>query len=652
MDQPVADGPGRLDLVCVGRLSVDLYGEQQGSGLDRMSSLRMYLGGSAANVCVGTARLGLRTAMLSRVGADPWGEFLRRSLLDEGVDTSMVVSDPARLTAAVALAVRESEGFPRMFLYRDSADMATEVDDVRADVVSAARAVLVTGSFLANPVVAPTTRRVVQLAKQAGARVVLDIDFRPSLWGLAPLGEGQLMTAQAPEVTRALQGLLPDCDLVVGTEEEIAVAAGQTDLDAAVATVRSHTKGAVVVKSGALGATVYPGVGAASPDPVSVPGFAVEVFNSVGAGDGFLSGFLSAWLDDLPWAGCTERANATGALVVSRHGCSPAMPTRTELEDFLQRADVPFRVRDDHRLALLHREGLRRPTPPLLHVLAIDHRWQLEDIAARAGASRAHIAPLKTLLHRAYRHVVDAAAHPDRLGLLVDHQYGTAVLEAEPARPGWVFRALDAAGSRPVEFVCGADVGGELRTWPAHHTAKLMVWAHPDDDERLHSTQLARMAQATQACWTAERELLLELQPPTGRSYDDGDLPRLLASAYAAGARPQWWKLPPLHDPAQWDEVAAVIGEHDATCRGVLLLGHDAGWSALVQAFTASSQTPIVRGFAVGRTIFAEPARGWLTAELTDDELVEAVARRFTDAVDAWRSARPDALTGQLGSQP
>ncbi len=649
MDRSAADGPALLDLVCVGRLSVDLYGEQQGSGLDRMSSLRMYLGGSAANVCVGTARLGLRTAMLSRVGADPWGTFLRRSLLDEGVDVSMVAADPDRLTAAVALAVRPSDGFPRIFLYQDSADMATAEADIQPELVSSARAVLVTGSFLANPVVAQTTYRVVELAKAAGVRVVLDIDFRPALWGAAPLGEGQLMAARAPAASRALQGVLPLCDLVVGTEEEIAVAADETDTDAAVATVRSHTSATVVVKSGAMGATVYPGAGAESTEPVTVPGFSVEVFNSVGAGDGFLSGFLSAWHDGLPWAECTTRANATGAMVVSRHGCSPAMPTRAELQDFLQRDDVPYRVREDQRLAQLHRDGLRRPTPQSLHVLAIDHRWQLEELAAQSGASREHIAPLKALLYRAYRRLVDKAPRPDELGLLADSQYGAAVLEAEPAQPGWVFRALDAAGSRPVEFVCGRDAGAELHSWPAHHTAKLMVWSHPDDDDQLHSAQLARMAQATQACSTAERELLLELQPPAGASYQPGDLPRLMTAAYRAGARPQWWKLPPLHDPSQWEAVAAVIGEHDATCRGVLLLGHHDGWPGLVQGFEACSTVPIVRGFAVGRTIFADAARQWLTAELTDEHLVDAVAQRFAEMIEAWQSVRGEPQLRQSG---
>ncbi|CAN5883359.1 5-dehydro-2-deoxygluconokinase [soil metagenome] len=640
-----ATPPSELDLVCVGRLSVDLYGEQQGSALEHLSSLRTYLGGSAANVCVGTARLGLRTAMLSRVGADGWGTFLRDRLVAEGVDVSMLASDPDRLTAAVALAVRESDGFPRMFLYRDSADMATAAEDVDADVVTGARAVLVTGSFLANPTVAETTHRVIALAKRAGARVVLDIDFRPSLWGLAPLGEGQLMAADAPATGRALQQILPDCDLVVGTEEEIAVAAGETDIETAVAAIRSRTTAAVVVKSGALGATVYPGSGEESDKPVQVPGFAVEVFNTVGAGDGFLSGFLSGWLDDLPWHGCTERANATGALVVSRHGCSVAMPFAAELHDFLGRDDVPYRVREDTRLALLHRHGARRATPQRLHVLAIDHRWQLEEIATEAGADQDRIRPLKELLHRAYRRVVDGSAAADEFGLLVDDRYGPGVLEAEGPGPRWVFRALDEPRSRPVEFVCGADAGGHLRTWPAHHTAKLMVWSHPDDDEVLHARQLARMAQATEACWTAERELLLELQSPAGRTYEAGDLPRLMTAAYAAGARPDWWKLPPLQDPAEWKAIGAVVGEHDADCRGVLVLGHDAGWDALVRAFDACAGAAVVRGFAVGRTIFAAAARAWLAGALGNDDLVDTVAERFAGAVAAWDAARPPAPT-------
>lgn len=637
---------GALDLVCAGRLSVDLYSEQPGSPIDRVESFRMYLGGSAANVCVGTSRLGLRTAMLARVGDDGWGTFLRRTLAEEGADTTMVARDPARLTAAVALAVRESDGFPRMFLYSDSADMATAVDDVDADVLSRARAVLVTGSFLTNPTVAATTHRVLDLAEAHDVRVVLDIDFRPALWGAAPLGQGQSMTAEVPAASAALAEVLPRCDLVVGTEEEILMAGGASDLDTARDRVRALARGAVVVKSGAQGNTVYPGPGEDDHEPVVVAGFPVEVFNSVGAGDAFLSGFLSAWLEGLPWRECGERGNACGALVVSRHGCSPAMPFLSEVEDFVRRDDVPFRVREDERLARLHEAALRRPTPSRLHVLAIDHRWQLEEMAADAGQPASRLPTLKSLLHQAFLRVVDAAPDPDGLALLCDDQYGAAALEAEAATSRWSFRALDVPRSRPVDLVCGPDAGAFLRTWAPGQTAKLMVWSHPDEDADVHAQQLARMAQVTAACRAAERELLLELQAPEPLTYGDGDLARLVTRAYEAGARPDWWKLPPVEDPAVWAEVAAVLERHDPACRGVLVLGQTAGWDTLVRAFAACADVPLVRGFAVGRAIFAPAAAAWLRGETDDDGLVDAVAERFKEAVDAWDGAHTSARAG------
>jgi 5-dehydro-2-deoxygluconokinase len=141
---------------------------------------------------------------------------------------------------------------------------------------------------------------------------------------------------------------------------------------------------------------------------VSVPGFPVEVFNSVGAGDAFMSGFLYGWLREEPLEECLRFGNACGAIVVSRHGCSPAMPTREELEYFLSMPERPRRLRDDEWLNHLHRATTRND-PGELRVLAIDHRWQLEEVADELGVGRENLRELKGLLGRAFRRVAEEA---------------------------------------------------------------------------------------------------------------------------------------------------------------------------------------------------------------------------------------------------
>ena len=204
-----------------------------------------------------------------------------------------------------------------------------------------------------------------RLAKAHGGKVVLDIDYRPVLWGLTGHGLGEERFVASDAVSAHLQTILPECDLVVGTEEEIHIAGGSTDTMAAIRAVRAAAPEAlIVVKRGPMGCTAFPGAIPATIDEgVSGPGFPVEVFNVLGAGDAFMSGFLRGWLRDLPLTECCRLANACGAFAVSRHGCAPAIPSWTELEGFLRTGSEHRRLREDAAAragALGH-----QPRPPL-----------------------------------------------------------------------------------------------------------------------------------------------------------------------------------------------------------------------------------------------------------------------------------------------
>lgn len=633
----MGDGDHNVELVCAGRLCVDLYAEQAGADLPEVDSFRRYLGGSAGNICVGTSRLGIRTAMAARVGDDQNGDFLRAVMAANGIDTSMVVSDPERLTPLVMLAVRASDDFPRLFHYAASADMATSVDDIDAEMVASARAVLITGSFLANETVKATTHRLIEMADGSNTKVVLDIDYRPALWGLAPFRGGNTMLVMAEPVTAAIAEVLGACDLIVGTREEIRIAGGHDDLGEALRSIRAHSSAVIVMKVGAQGCMVLDGEIPADLDrhPVQ-PGFAVDVLNNVGAGDGFFSGFLSGWLRDLPLDECARRGNATGAIVVSRHGCSPAMPTAAELDAFMAMEPTPRRPADVPRLRQLHRRG----TMPARHgdvlVLAIDHRWQAEEMADDAGVPHSRIAALKSHLFAGFRAVADV--HPEA-GLLVDDQYGASILEATTGSGRWLARAIDLPRSRPVE-VCVDDVGLALRSWPTDQIAKLMVYADPDDASEVAEAQWATMRQLAVAAAAADRRYLIEFQAPGGAEPPAGYLASMLLQAYARDITPDWWKLPPVADRTEWLAAAEVIAAGDPTCEGMLVLGQTADPETIGQALAAAASVPAVRGFAIGRAIFAEPARQWLRGELADADLEGRVAARFAEIIRVWKERR------------
>ena len=337
-----------LDLITIGRSSVDLYGDQIGGRLEDMGSFSKYIGGSPTNIACGTARLGLKSAVITGVGDEHMGRFIVEQLAREGVDTRGVKVDPERLTALVLLGIRDDERFPLIFYRENCADMGLTEADIDEGFIAEARAVLATGTHLSHPRTEAAVLKALTLARKHGARTALDIDYRPNLWGVAGHGEGESRFVESAAVTKKLQATLHLFDLIVGTEEEFHIAGGTTDTIAALRAVRAVSDATLVCKRGAKGAVAFEGaIPASLDDGQTGPGFPIEVFNVLGAGDGFFSGLLRGWLTDQDWPTSLKYANACGAFAVSRHGCTPAYPSLAELEFFLDRGIVRPDLRND-----------------------------------------------------------------------------------------------------------------------------------------------------------------------------------------------------------------------------------------------------------------------------------------------------------------
>ena len=650
------------DLICIGRAAVDLYGEQIGARLEDVQTFAKYLGGSPTNTAVGASRLGLRVGLVSRVGDEHNGRFVRETLLREGVDVSFLATDPQRLTALVFLALKDADTFPLLFYRQNCADMALCVDDIDEAYIASARALVISGTHLSQPGTRAACLKAMHAARAAGTRVVLDIDYRPVLWGLTAPGLGERRYVASAAVSQQLQAVLPLCDLIVGTEEEVHIAGASTDSLVALRRIRECSAALLVMKRGPMGCVAYPGAIASALDSgVSGPGFPVEVFNVLGAGDAFMAGLLRGWVRDEPLADALRYANACGAIVVSRHGCAPAMPSWVELAHFLSHflahGSPQRRLREDRQLEQLHRSTTRDTAPAAapgqpgatLAILAFDHRTQLEEMAALHGAAAARIPAFKALVARAAAqgYAAERARHGPgadiggfpQAGVIIDGRYGSAELCRLTGSGAWIARPVERPGSRPLAFEDGDNVGLALRTWPREHIVKCLLSHHPDDDAALARQQLARVAELAQACQGTGHELLLELIPPRELPSASDTLARGVAQVYAAGIFPDWWKLPP-PDAAGWQALHAVIQQRDPYCQGVLLLGMEASEAQLRQGFQAAAAQPLCRGFAVGRSLFAEAAAAWFAGELDDAGVVAQVAMRYQRLIQLWREAR------------
>ncbi|MCG8423536.1 MAG: 5-dehydro-2-deoxygluconokinase [Proteobacteria bacterium] len=630
-----------LHLICMGRAAVDLYGEQIGSRLEDMSSFAKYLGGCAANIAFGAARLGLSTAMLTRVGDEHMGRFVRDELARGGVDVSGVKTDPQRLTGLVILGVKDRDTFPLIFYRENCADMALGEDDVDPAFIGSARALLVTGTHFSTPGTDAASRKAMRCAVEAGTRVILDIDYRPVLWGLTGRGAGQERYVDSAEVTERLQSIVSDCDLIVGTEEEIHIAGGSRDTLAALRRLRELSRATLVVKRGPLGCTVFAGdIPDSLDDGLSAPGFGVQVLNVLGAGDAFMAGFLSGWLRGESLEISCRYGNGCGALVVSRHGCAPAMPTAIELEAYLERAgDLP-RPELDPYINRLHRVTTRSTDWPQLCILAFDHRRQLVDMANELDVDLGRIPPFKKLVATAVQQVVERDGMAGRAGVLIDDRFGTEALEMVTGGSLWIARPVEVPGSRPVRFEAGDNIAAAIRSWPAEHVVKCLVFYHPDDPAELREQQIKQVKLLYGACVATEHELLVEIIPPASMPTDATTVSRVMLDMYAAEIFPDWWKLPPPRDQDTWTHIEDAIRTRDSYCRGIVLLGLDAPLPELEAQFALAGKQHFGKGFAVGRSIFSNAARNWLAGAIGDDEAISEIATNYRRLIGVWTSSQ------------
>ena len=480
--------------------------------------------------------------------------------------------------------------------------------------------------------------KALRLAREAGARTALDIDYRPNLWGLSGHDDGENRFIASEKVTAKLQSTLHWFDLIVGTEEEFHIAGGSTDTLTALRAVREKTAAILVCKRGAKGASAFVG---AIPDDlddgVTGPGFPIEVFNVLGAGDGFMSGLLAGWMRDEDWPTALKYANACGAFAVSRHGCTPAYPSWTELEYFLEHGSTEKALRKDKALDQIHWSTNRREDWPEMHVFAFDHRKQLEDMADELGVSHDLIGPFKQLCLEATERVADGRPG---YGLLCDGRLGRDALYKAADTGLWIGRPVEDPGTRPLKLEIGPDLGTDLLEWPPNHVVKVLCFYHPDDSDEMKQQQEEMVIRLADAARSNRLELLLEVIPSKVGPITDDTAAMIIERFYQLGVYPDWWKLEPMKSETAWSRACAMVTKYDPYCRGIVVLGLEAPTDQLAESFRTAAKFDLVKGFAVGRTIFAEVARRWFAQAISDADAIAEMSGTFQNLCTLWDEAR------------
>jgi 5-dehydro-2-deoxygluconokinase len=376
-------------------------------------------------------------------------------------------------------------------------------------------------------------------------------------------------------------------------------------------------------------------------DGIKGPGFPVEVYNVLGAGDAFMSGFLRGWLRDEPVATCCAYANAGGAFAVSRLLCSTEYATFAEMQQFIAHGSSERALRKDASLNHLHWATTRHAMPGMvadgtIMAFAIDHRMQLEKLADDVGAPRARISRLKELAVDA---TLKVAAGRKGFGMLIDGTYGREALFRAAGHPLWIGRPVEDPGSRPLDFEGGGSLAAKLVEWPLAQTIKCLCFYHPDDAPELKARQERELLRLYDTARKLGRDLLIEIISGKHGVLGDTTVSTVVERLYALGIKPDWWKLEAQPSAKAWANIASVISARDPLCRGIMMLGLEAPEAELFAAFELAAACPLVKGFAVGRTIFAAPAAEWLAGRIDDAEVVAQMAAGFERLVNAWQSA-------------
>ncbi|WP_435176339.1 5-dehydro-2-deoxygluconokinase [Actinacidiphila sp. bgisy145] len=310
-------------MLTLGRAGVDLYPQQSGVGLAEVETFAKSLGGTAANVAVAGARLGLRTATITGVGADPFGGYVRTALRGFGVDDSFVRTVPGTQTPVVFCELFPPDHFPIHFYRRPIApDQCLTPQDLDLAAVRAARVLWITGSALA---VEPTRSTLFAAldAREEGTEVWFDLDWRPVFW--ADPADAPALYARA----------LSYATLAVGNVAEAEVATGSRDPARAAELLLRRGVRTAVVKQGPAGV-----LGRTATESITVPPVPVRAVNGLGAGDAFGGALCAGLLAGEGLRDVLRAANAAGALVASRLACADAMPTRAEIDAALRKEPV------------------------------------------------------------------------------------------------------------------------------------------------------------------------------------------------------------------------------------------------------------------------------------------------------------------------
>lgn len=320
------DNSKEFDLILLGRVAVDLNPVDYYCPLNESTTFKRYLGGSPANIAVGLARLGKKCGFFARVSDDQLGTFVTDYFANEGIDTSHIKRCENGEKIGLTFTEIKSETESSIVMYRnEAADLKLHVDDIDEDYINKAKAILISGTALAESPSREAALKAVALAKKNGVPIIFDIDYRAYNW------------KNSDEIAIYYSSVAREADIILGSREEYDltekfIKVGMTDKETA-AYWHSQNAKIVIIKHGKEGSTAYTNDG----ESFSIKPFPVKLLKSFGGGDGYASAFLYGIFEGWEIIDALEFGSASAAMLVASHACSQDMPSVDAVKEFIKK---------------------------------------------------------------------------------------------------------------------------------------------------------------------------------------------------------------------------------------------------------------------------------------------------------------------------
>ena len=318
------DNNKEFDLILLGRVAVDLNPVDYYCPLNESTTFKRYLGGSPANIAVGLARLGKKCGFFARVSDDQLGTFVTDYFENEGIDISHIKRCQNGEKIGLTFTEIKSETESSIVMYRnEAADLKLDVEDIDEDYINRAKAILISGTALAESPSREAALKAVALAKKNGVPIIFDIDYRAYNW------------KNSDEIAIYYSSVAREADIILGSREEYDltekfIKVGMTDKETAAYWHGQNAK-IVIIKHGKEGSTAYTNDG----ESYSIKPFPVKLLKSFGGGDGYASAFLYGIFEGWEIIDALEFGSASAAMLVASHACSQDMPTVDAVKKFI-----------------------------------------------------------------------------------------------------------------------------------------------------------------------------------------------------------------------------------------------------------------------------------------------------------------------------